>query len=69
MSGVRAVRLTVDRWADVSNREFGITWVSLDAPLVQVGGLTANLLNSQTNPAVWRQRKPRRARIREHADR
>jgi hypothetical protein len=28
--------------------------VTLDAPLVQVGGLTANLLNSQTNPEVWR---------------
>jgi hypothetical protein len=47
---------TVNRWADVSNRDFGVTWVSLDSPLVQVGGLTANLLNSQTNPAVWRAR-------------
>lgn len=47
---------TVNRWADVSNRDFGVTWVSLDVPLVQVGGLTANLLNSQTNPAVWRKR-------------
>ncbi len=45
---------TVGRWADVSNEEFGVTWVSLDAPLVQVGGLTANLLNSQSDPSVWR---------------
>jgi len=45
---------TVSRWADVSNEQFGVTWVTLDAPLVQVGGLTANLLNSQTNPDVWR---------------
>ncbi len=45
---------TVGRWADVSNRRQGITWVTLDAPLVQVGGLTAILLNSQTNPDVWR---------------
>jgi len=45
---------TVGRWADVSNEQFGVTWVTLDAPLVQVGGLTANLLNSQTNPEVWR---------------
>ena len=44
---------TVDRWADVSNERYGVTWVSLDAPLVQVGGLTANLLNSQSNPEVW----------------
>jgi len=48
--------LTVNRWADVSNAEQGVTWVSLDAPLIQVGGLTANLLNSQTNPAAWRKR-------------
>jgi alpha-mannosidase len=29
--------------------------VTLDAPLIEIGGLTATLLNSQTNPAVWRQ--------------
>lgn len=45
---------TVGRWADVANRERGIQWVTLDAPLVQVGGITATLLNSQTNPEVWR---------------
>jgi hypothetical protein len=48
--------LTVGRWADVANDEFGVTWVSMDAPLVQVGGVTANLLNSQTNPEVWRKK-------------
>jgi hypothetical protein len=45
---------TVSRWADVSNADLGVTWVTFDAPLVQVGGITANLLNSQTNPAIWR---------------
>lgn len=45
--------LTVGRWADVSNQDYGICWVTLDAPLVQVGGLTAILLGSQTNPDVW----------------
>jgi len=45
---------TVGRWADVSNAHRGVTWVTLDAPLLQVGGLTATLLNSQTNPDVWR---------------
>ncbi|MBI5380796.1 MAG: hypothetical protein HZA31_02735 [Opitutae bacterium] len=46
--------LTINRWADVANADYGITWISLDVPLLQLGGLTANLLNSQTNPAVWR---------------
>ncbi len=45
---------TIGRWADVANADFGITWVTLDAPLVQVGGITATLLNSQTNPDIWR---------------
>lgn len=46
--------LTVGRWADVSNADFGVTWITQDAPLIQIGGLTATLLNSQTNPDVWR---------------
>ncbi len=45
---------TVGRWADVSNEHRGITWVTLDAPLVEVGGITATLLGSQTDPSVWR---------------
>ena len=48
--------LTVSSWADVANRDYGVTWVTLDAPLVQVGGVTANLLNSQMNPDVWRKK-------------
>ena len=48
--------LTVGRWVDIVNDRFGVTWITRDAPLVQVGGLTATLLNSQTNPRVWRKR-------------
>jgi len=44
---------TVGRWADVANQNCGIQWVTLDAPLVEVGGITATLLNSQTNPDAW----------------
>jgi alpha-mannosidase len=47
---------TVSRWAEVANDDFGVTWVTLDAPLVEVGGITATLLNSQTNPDVWRKK-------------
>jgi alpha-mannosidase len=48
--------LTVGRWADISNDQQGITWITLNAPLVQVGGITATLLNSQTDPRVWRKK-------------
>ncbi len=47
---------TVGRWADVSNRDHGIAWVTLDAPLVEVGGITATLVGSQSNPDVWRKK-------------
>jgi len=48
--------LTVGRWVDVANRDRGVTWITLDAPLIEVGGITATLLNSQTNPDVWRKK-------------
>jgi hypothetical protein len=54
---------TVGRWADVANDRYGITWITLDAPLVQVGGLTANLLNSQSNPSTWRRKAGRTQKL------
>jgi alpha-mannosidase len=46
--------LPVSRWADVSNAEYGVTWISLDAPLVEIGEISANLLGSQRDPRKWR---------------
>jgi hypothetical protein len=37
---------TVQRWVDISGRDRGIIWAPLDAPLMEIGGLTANLLGS-----------------------
>ena len=42
------------RWADVANADFGVTWATLNAPLVQVGAITATMLNSQSDPNAWR---------------
>jgi alpha-mannosidase len=44
---------TVHRWADVSNSRYGVTWLTPDAPLVQVGGVTANVIGSQSNLGAW----------------
>ena len=44
---------SVQRWVDISNDRFGLTWSPVDAPLVEIGGITANLIGSQTNPDVW----------------
>lgn len=46
--------LPVGRWIDVSNEEHGVTWVTLDAPLVEVGEISANMLGSQRDPKLWR---------------
>ncbi len=37
---------TVQRWVDVSNTDYGITWAPIEAPLMQIGGMTANLLGA-----------------------
>ena len=31
---------SVQRWVDISNDRFGVTWSPVDAPLVEVGGIT-----------------------------
>lgn len=46
--------LEVNDWADVSSNDRGITLASPDAPLIQVGGITADKLGGQTDPSVWR---------------
>lgn len=48
--------LEVSEYADVSNMDHGVTWVPLDAPLVEIGEMSANLLGGQSDPAVWRKR-------------
>lgn len=47
---------TLGRWADLSSARNGVLWVTIDAPLVELGGITATLLGSQTNPDIWRSR-------------
>ena len=44
---------TVQRWVDISNDKFGVTWLTPDAPLVEVGGITANLIGSLSDPRAW----------------
>ena len=39
----------VGRWVDVSNQEYGVTWATLDAPMVEVGDLTAETLGVGPN--------------------
>ncbi len=44
---------TVGRWVDVSNADYGVTWATLDAPLVEVGSMTASIMGEARDPASW----------------
>lgn len=54
IAGANKNWFTIDRWADVSNTDAGVTWVSVDAPLVEVGGLTANIVAARGHTRTWR---------------
>jgi alpha-mannosidase len=43
----------VERWVDISDAQRGVTWSSADAPLMEMGGLTANLPRGQPNPNAY----------------
>ncbi|MHC4603443.1 MAG: polysaccharide lyase family protein [Planctomycetota bacterium] len=40
LSGACKNYFTVQRWVDVSNSDYGITWATVDAPLIEVGAIT-----------------------------
>lgn len=45
---------TVQRWVDVSNKDYGITWSTPDAPLFEIGNInTGGLLGSLGNSQRW----------------
>jgi len=47
---------TVQRWVDVANDQRGVTLLTPDAPLMQVGGITANLIGSLSGSKLWIER-------------
>ena len=44
---------TVGRWVDVSNQDYGVTWATVDAPLVEAGGMTIYDIGPQNGPGGW----------------
>ena len=41
---------TVGRWVDVSNKQYGVTWATLDAPFVEVAAITSTRSARRTGP-------------------
>jgi alpha-mannosidase len=55
---------TMQRWVDVSNASFGITWSSPDAPLFEIGKITtADLLGGLHHAPQWLTFTPQSSRI------
>jgi hypothetical protein len=44
---------SIERWVDVSNQNYGVTWSTSDAPLIELGGLTAKLPRQQPHPEAY----------------
>jgi alpha-mannosidase len=32
---------SIESWVDISNQDYGVTWTTADAPMVEIGGITA----------------------------
>tara|TARA_R110002050_G_scaffold274283_3_gene418670 strand:+ start:10236 stop:13157 length:2922 start_codon:yes stop_codon:yes gene_type:complete len=45
--------ITLQRWLDIANGEKGVTWCPIEAPLFQVGEITANILGAATESEQW----------------
>ncbi|MDR6940954.1 glycoside hydrolase family 38 N-terminal domain-containing protein [Mucilaginibacter pocheonensis] len=55
---------TMQRWVDVSNASYGITWSSPDAPLFEIGNITtANLLGGLHYSPQWLSFTPQSSKI------
>jgi alpha-mannosidase len=55
---------TMQRWVDISNANYGITWSSPDAPLFEIGNITtANLLGGLHHAPQWLSFTPQSSNI------
>lgn len=47
--------LAFQRFVDISNAQHGVTWCAVEAPIIQLGDITANLLGGVHELRRWRQ--------------
>ncbi len=45
--------LTFQRWVDISNDKTGVTWTSIEAPLIEFGDITGNVLGDAVGAKYW----------------
>ena len=51
--------LAAQRWIDISNNDFGVTWAAIESPLVELGTITANILGGAREPEKWLKTLPK----------
>lgn len=54
---------TMQRWLDISNKDYGVTISSPDAPLFEIGSITANLLGGLYKSPLWIKDQPSSSHI------
>jgi hypothetical protein len=47
---------TIQRWLDVANLDYGVTWASVDAPLVQLGAIRTDVASPYGASDAWLRR-------------
>lgn len=55
--------MAMQRWLDVSNGSRGVTWCSLDAPLFEYGGRSANISLGWGGQGPWETRLPQSSTV------
>ncbi|MBW8325912.1 MAG: hypothetical protein K0M50_14195 [Prolixibacteraceae bacterium] len=51
--------LAAQRWIDVSNNDYGVTWSAIETPLIELGNITANILGGAREPENWLKTLPK----------
>ncbi len=63
LEGANKNWLAFQRWVDFSNMKYGVTWSALEAPLIEWGGLTGNILDGGRQPWLWQKEIPQSSLI------
>jgi hypothetical protein len=50
--------LAFQRWIDISNNDYGVTFTALEAPIVELGDITGNILDGARQAERWRKKIP-----------
>ncbi len=63
LEGANKNWLAFQRWVDISNTNYGVTWTAIQAPLIEWGGLSGNILDGGRQPELWLKEIPQSSLI------